>query len=532
MHKTALLVLAALLPLHALAQDRPNILLIVADDLGYTDLGAYGGEIDTPNIDALAGEGILFTQFHTAPVCAVTRAMLLSGNNNHVAGMGEQYGFHDPLKTLPGYEGHLSDRIAPLPQLLRDAGYHTYSAGKWHLGTAEAHSPKAAGFERHFNMTQGAAAHYGSTGFHEGGSLYREDGEEARFPDDAYAPEFYTDRIIEYIDSNRGDGQPFFVYAAYTSPHWPLQVPDEYLDLYAGRYGAGYDALREERFEAAKRAGVISADHELPPRNPAVVPWNDLSDEQKRTESRKMELYAALLHHFDEQVGRLIDYLKDAELYDNTLIVFMSDNGAAAEDFYDRGPYTEYIRAHYDNSYDNMGKPGSFVSYGRPWAEAGSAPFSRHKGYTRQGGIAAAMIAAGRAVDRSGVINDSFLTVMDLAPTFLELAGAEYPSSGGVRPMLGESVVNLLAGNTHAAHAEDYSTVLYYEGRAFVRQGDWKLVNLEPPFNESTYELFNLADDPGETTDLRDSEPERFAAMVRLWHAKRQEIGILLPEGQ
>jgi arylsulfatase len=176
MHKTALLALTALFSLHAAAQDRPNILLIVADDMGYTDVGAYGGEISTPNIDALAGEGILFTRFHTAPVCAVTRAMLLSGNNNHVAGMGDQYGFHDVRKDLPGYEGHLSERIAPLPRLMRDAGYHTYSAGKWHLGTAEEHSPRAAGFERHFNLTQGAAAHYGSTGFHEGGSLYREDG--------------------------------------------------------------------------------------------------------------------------------------------------------------------------------------------------------------------------------------------------------------------------------------------------------------------------------------------------------------------
>ena len=531
MRKTALLVLAAL-PLYTAAQERPNILLIVADDMGYTDVGAYGGEIETPNIDALAGEGILFTRFHTAPVCAVTRAMLLSGNNNHIAGMGDQYGFHDTRKDLPGYEGHLSDRIAPLPRLLRDAGYHTYSAGKWHLGTAEEHSPRAAGFERHFNMTQGAAAHYGTTGFHEGGSLYREDGEDAQFPDGAYAPEYYTDRLIEYIDSNRGDGRPFFVYAAYTSPHWPLQVPDSYLDLYEGRYDEGYDVLRERRFAAAKRAGVISADHELPPQNPALVPWNELSTEEKRIEVREMELYASLLHHLDDQIGRLIDFLKSVDLYDNTLIVFMSDNGAAADDFYNRGAYSEYLQAHYDNSYENMGKPGSFVSYGLGWAEAGSAPFSRHKGFTRQGGIAASMIIAGRNVDRSGVINDSYLTVMDLAPTFLELAGVTYPTGGAIRQMLGESMVDLLAGNTHAAHADDYTTVLYYEGRAFVRQGDWKLVNLNPPFDESTFELYNLANDPGETTDLRDSEPERFAAMVRLWTAQRQELGILTPEGQ
>ncbi len=530
MHKTALLVLAALLPLYGAAQERPNILLIVADDMGYTDLGAYGGEISTPNIDALADEGILFTQFHTAPVCAVTRAMLLSGNNNHVAGLGNQYGFFEARRDLPGYEGHLSERIAPLPRLLRDAGYHTYSAGKWHLGTDEAHSPKAAGFERHFNMTQGAASHYGTTGFHDGGSLYREDGADAQFPDGAYAPEYYTDRLIEFIDSNRGDGRPFFVYGAYTSPHWPLQVPESYFDLYAGRYDEGYDVLRERRFEAAKQAGVVPADQELPPRHPDLVPWNELSDEEKRIESREMELYASLLHNFDDHVGRLIDYLKSVDLYDNTLIVFMSDNGAAADDFYNRGPYAEYLQAHYDNSYENMGKPSSFVSYGLGWAEAGSAPFSRYKGYTRQGGTAASMIISGQAVDRRGVINDSYLTVMDLAPTFLELAGTEYPTGGGIRPMLGESMVDLLAGNTHAAHADDYSTVLYHKGRAFVREGDWKLVNLEPPFDESAFELFNLADDPGETTNLRDREPARFTAMLELWRSKREELGILIPE--
>ena len=308
-----------------------------------------------------------------------------------------------------------------------------------------------------------------------------------------------------------------------------MQVPDSYLDLYEGRYDEGYDVLRERRFEAAKRAGVIAADHELPPRNPGLVPWDELSAEEQRVEVREMELYASLLHHFDEQIGRLIDYLKGADLYDNTLIVFMSDNGAAADDFYNRGSYSEYLQAHYDNSYENMGKPSSFVSYGLGWAEAGSAPFSRHKGFTRQGGIAASMIIAGRNVDRSGVINDSYLTVMDLAPTFLELAGVAYPTGGAIRPMLGESMVDLLAGNTHAAHDDGYATVLYYEGRAFVRQDEWKLVNLNAPFDDSTFELYNLANDPGETTNLRHSEPERYAAMVRLWHAKRQELGILVP---
>ncbi len=530
MIRIAALLFAAAISFQAIAQDRPNILLIVADDLGYADLGAYGGDVDTPNIDMLAREGILFTQFHTAPVCAPTRAMLLSGNNNHVAGMGLQNP-RGPLQVyVPGYEGHLSDRVAPMPRLLRDAGYHTYSVGKWHLGEAAEHSARAAGFERHFNMSHGAAAHFHSVGFTPGGSQYRQDGELADYPDGRYSTDVYTERLIEFIESNRGDGQPFFAYAAYTSPHWPLQVPDEYLDLYRGRYDAGYDVLREQRFESLKAAGIIPESSELPPRNPAITAWNELSAEQKRIESRKMELYAAMVDNLDDHVGELIDYLKSHDLYDNTLIVFMSDNGAAGEDFFYIGPYSEYIQSHYDNSYENMGKPTSFISYGPQWAEAGSAPFSRYKGYTREGGITAPMIIAGRTVGRSGVKNRSYVTVMDLAPTFLELAGTEYPDDPGLYPILGESMTNVLAGNTHAVHDENYTTVLSHGGRAYVRQGDWKLVNLEPPFDERRLELFNLAQDPGEATNLASREPARVRALLELWRTERRRLGIILPE--
>ncbi|HSG64791.1 MAG TPA: arylsulfatase, partial [Gammaproteobacteria bacterium] len=526
MRNCALLFVAALLSATAGAQERPNILLIVADDLGYADLGAYGSDIATPNIDALAAEGILFTQFHTAPVCAVTRAMLLTGNNNHVAGMGIQYSAYDTQIGLEGYEGHLSDRVAPLPRLLREAGYHTYTAGKWHLGEAAEHSAEAAGFERSFNLSHGSAAHFHSLGMIPAGSHYREDGDETAYPDGRYSTEVFTDRLIEFIESNRGDGRPFFAYAAYTSPHWPLQVPDEYLDLYRGRYDAGYDVLREQRFESLKRAGIIPMKSTLPPRNAAITPWQSLNAEQQRIEARKMELYAAMVDNLDDHVGRLIDYLKSNDLYESTLIVLMSDNGAAGEDFSHAGPYAEFIRTHYDNSYPNMGKPTSWVSYGPPWAEAGSAPFSRYKAYTREGGITAPMIVAGRAVGRSGIVNDAYLTAMDLAPTFLELAATGYPSDPGLHPILGESMANLLAGNAHRVHGDDYPTVLYHRGRAFIRQGSWKLVNLEPPFDESRLELFDLASDPGETTNLAAREPARVRALLDLWHAQRRELGI------
>jgi len=514
----------------------PNILLIVADDLGYADLGVYGSDIDTPNIDALAASGILFTQFHTAPMCAPTRAMLLSGSNNHVAGMARQGTSGISGVAMAGYENSLSDRIVPFPRLLQDAGYETYTVGKWHLGLELETSPYAAGFSRSFNLLQGAGTHFDDRGFYEGGSLYREGKELVEYPVDRYSTDFYTDKLIESIDADRGWEKPFFALAAYTSPHWPMQVPDEYLDLYSGNFDDGYDSLRESRFDSLKEAGIIPLDSELPPRNDEIKPWDDLTAEEKRRESRKMELYASMVDNLDDHVGRLITYLKDNDLYDNTLIVFMADNGAAAEDFYNAQPgtehavYGEYTRATYDNSYKKMGTAESFVSYGPQWAEAGSAPFQRYKGFVREGGIVAPMIVAGKGVAAAGAIDATYATVMDLAPTFLEIAGAEYPNGGSVRPMLGESMTDFLAGNSDAVHDDDYVTVLSHRGHSYLRRGQWKIVTTEGPFDESNFELYDVVADPGEIDNLSESDPDKLAELIALWRIKRKEMGIVLPE--
>ena len=510
--------------------DRPNILLIVADDLGYADLGVHGSAIRTPNIDGLAAAGTLFTQFHTAPMCAPTRAMLLSGNNNHVAGMARQSRRNLAGYPVPGYEASLSERIAPLPRLLRDAGYHTYTVGKWHLGLTVDTSPREAGFSRSFSLLDGAGTHFDDIGFFEGGSTYWADDDFANYPVGEYSTEIYTDRLIEFIDSNKDDGKPFFAFAAYTSPHWPLQVPDDYLELYAGQYDAGYDDLREANFSALKTAGIIPAESSLPPRNDAIAPWESLGADEQRRESRKMELYASMVDNLDDHIGRLLDYLQKEGLYENTLIVFMADNGAAAEDFYNVGPYSDYVQANFDNAYETMGTAVSFVSYGDPWAEAGSAPFMRRKGYSREGGIVAPMIVAGPGVANTGSITSSYATVMDLAPTFLDFAAAKYPDDGSVRQMLGESMRSFLAGTAEGVHSEDYVTVMYHGGRAYLRQGDWKISNLEPPFSENDFELFNLAADPGETNNLAESHADKYEELIKAWTAERRELGIILPQ--
>jgi arylsulfatase len=271
----------------------------------------------------------------------------------------------------------------------------------------------------------------------------------------------------------------------------------------------------------------------MPPRNDAITPWDELDAEQQRIESRKMELYAAMLTNLDGHVGRLVEYLKKHQIYDNTMIIFMSDNGAAAEDFYNDPKYEtykQYTRAHYDNAYVNMGKPDSFVSYGAQWAEAGSAPFQRHKGYTREGGITAPMIISGKGITSTGAKINTYLTVMDLAPTFLELAGVDYPVDGSIQAPIGESLIALLAGKTQTVHDENYVTVHAHDGRAMIRQGKWKLSNLDSPFDESKLELFDLVTDPGETTNLAGDEPDKYQELLDLWRVERIKMGIVLPQ--
>jgi len=505
------------------AETPPNVLLIVADDLGYADLGVYGSDIRTPNIDALAAEGILFTQFHAGPSCGPTRAMLLTGNNNHVAGTGRQATF---IEGLPGYENRLSDRVAPFPRLLAQAGYHTSMAGKWHQGMAPEEDPRSGGFERYWSMLNGAGSHYGSLGFFEGGSTYRTDAGEVEWPEGAYSTAWYTDQIVGFMEEAQSQERPFFVFGAYTSPHWPLQVPDEYLDLYAGRYDDGYDVWRERNFERLKAAGIVPAASELPPRNERLTLWTALTPEEQRNSARAMELYAAMVENLDHHVGRLVSWLKDNGQYENTLIVFMSDNGAAGEDFYNRGEDVDYLRANYDNTPERMGHPDSWVAYDEVWAEAGSAPFSRRKTYAREGGMVAPMIVRGPSVSARGAIEDTYVTVMDLAPTFLDLAGASYPDDGSVRPMLGESMTGLLSGTADRVHGDDYVTTLYHAGRGFVRRGRWKLVSLEPPFSTDEMQLFDILADPGETRDLRGAEPAIHAEMLALWASEKERLDI------
>lgn len=509
----------------------PNILLIVADDLGYADMGSFGGDIETPNLDELARQGIRFSRFHTAPFCAVTRAMLLSGNFSHVAGMGSQ----GLVTGVPGYEGRLSDRIIPVPELLRNAGYHTYIAGKWHLGGMEGANPADKGFEKSFVIQEeGGANHYSEKGiFPEFPvTLYTENGAQVKWPDGAYSTDFYTDKLIEYIQSNPKDGKPFFAFAAYTSPHWPLQVDSTYWKKYEGRYDKGYEVLREQRLVSLKKAGMISPNAQLPPLHPRVKPWDSLSPEEQKKEARKMELYAGMVDNLDYNIGRLIAFLKETGQYENTLIVFMSDNGAAAEDFFYHEYYGPFLQENYSDALEDMGKENSFVSYGPQWAEAGSAPFLYFKGYTTEGGMNAPMIIAGKEVEGKGSINSSFLTVMDLAPTFYELAEVSYPESwqGKARkPLAGSSILPLLTGKQDLVHDSTYVFGLEHRGNAMLRKGKWKLLNTTTPLEVKNFGLYNIETDLSEQQNLKDLYPEKYQELLLEWEKFSKQVGIVTP---
>ncbi|GAA4281059.1 arylsulfatase [Gaetbulibacter aestuarii] len=499
--------------------ETPNILLILADDLGYADLGCFGGMVETPHIDSLAARGIRFSRFHTSPLCAPTRSMLLSGNDNHIAGMGLM-GYRSDIE---GYEGCLTNRIATIPEVLKMAGYHTYMAGKWHLGTDSLSNPSKKGFEHSFVNLLGAGNHYDDKGLFSDFPVtpYTEDGKPAPWKNGNYSTDFFTDKIIEYIDLNKANNKPFFAFAAYTSPHWPLQVDEKYWKKYKGKFDAGYDALKKANLETLKQAGMIPENAVLPPNSKRVKPWNTLSEEQKKIERRKMELYAGMVDNLDFNIGRLIDHLRTIGKLENTLIVVMSDNGAAAEDFY----YSDYFgpflkQQQFNDEYEDMGKPNSFISYGPQWAEAGSSPFKFYKGLVTEGGINTPIIMAGPGVQLKNKIEDAFVTVMDLAPTFYDLAKTSYPDSlrgKAIFPLKGNSLVPLISGKSKEVHNEDYVFGLEHDNIAMIRKGSWKITNLSRPFVQDSFKLYNLQNDLAEIHDLKQINPEKYQELIAEW---------------
>lgn len=605
-----------------MASSRPNFLVIVADDLGFSDLSSFGSEIQTPNIDSLAApylrgnplcaegfatrqpattvnaktaqieanetqqHGIRFTSFHTAAACSPTRAMLLTGVDHHLTGLGQlsEYTRNSPAhQGQPGHEGYLTQNVVTLPELLREKsssaegldgnaedGYWTVMSGKWHLGLTRDTSPWARGFDKSFALLPGCANHYGweprytdpddPPRFFETAvtALHREDADcVSELPDDFYSSDFYAQRLIEYLEhrTDKEQAKPFFAYLPFSAPHWPLQAPEENVQPYKGVYDEGPEALRQQRLSNLKAMGLVAADvvpHEVVTAPGEQAEWHQLSADERAKSARAMEVYAGMVNRMDWNIGRVLDYLKRNEQYDNTYVFFMSDNGAEGASYEAHPIMGENVVAHiqkyYDNRLENIGRKDSFVWYGSRWAQAATAPSRLYKMFSTEGGCRVPLIVkpAGSGLadfevseSRKG-ITDAFCTVMDIVPTILDLAGIGHPGSQWrgrqISQPMGKSWLSFLTGTVingepkngpAAIHSDEQVTGWEIAGSGGLRKGRYKITFVPLPRGPQRWELFDIIEDPGETCDIGEQKPEVFAEMLKLWEAYKDQVGVV-----
>ncbi|MBN1589353.1 MAG: arylsulfatase [Pirellulales bacterium] len=513
-------------------RDRPNIMLIMVDDMGFSDLGCYGGEIDTPNLDRLARDGLRYTQCYNTARCCPTRACLLTGLYPHKTGMG----FMANLDAgKPGYHGDLNRQCATMAEVLRSSGYATYMAGKWHIcrdfqPEGPKHNwPRQRGFDRFFGTLIGVGSYWDPL------SLTEENSPKSP-PDDFYYTEAITDKAVEYLRADRG-GKPFFCYVAYTAPHFPLHAREEVIRKYRGRFAQGWDRLRETRHRRLVELGIIHPDWKLSPRDPNVPAW-DQADEPDWRQSR-MEAYAAAIDHVDQGVGAIVDALAETGQLDNTVILFLSDNGGEALEHPggmvgSTGQPWAVMR--YVPLFTRGGepviagdipgiRPGPATTYagcGAAWANLSNAPFRWFKTFVHEGGIATPLVVHWpEGIRAKGVLRHQPVHVIDFLPTFIELAGAEYPTDyrgNSIKPLDGISLVPTFENRALP------SRPLFWEhcGNRAVRDGQWKLVAT----NVGPWELYDLDADRTETHDLAKQRPEIVARLAKLYEdwARRSDV--------
>lgn len=506
---------------------KPNILLIVADDLGYSDIEPFGGNIKTPVLGKLAGEGMLFSNFHVLPTCSPSRSALLTGNDNHVAGLGIMHELDYPAlheQQLPGYAGHLNNQVITIPEVLRENGYHTYMSGKWHLGEDAGQTPHDRGFEECFTLLNGGGSHFAdkkALSPQQHMTYLRNDQEVEQLPADFYSTKNYTDSLLAFIDRKKGDGKPFFAYLSYTAVHDPLQAPEDYIKKYHGKFDMGWDSLRTMRLNNLKALGLVPQEVNSFFPNPVIPKWDKLPKKMQEEFARDMEVYAAMLDYMDMSIGRVFDYLKQNNLYDNTMIVFFSDNGAngAMATSYPGNGDGKYLGT-FDNGMENRGLLNSYVEMGPGWAQASSSPFRLFKTFTTEGGIKSPMIIKmPGAASNKGQWNHSFIHITDFMPTLFELAGVAAPAAykgNAVRQPIGKSFLPVLNGTAQSIHEQDGMGYELFEMKAYIK-GKWKILRLPVPFSTGEWQLYDLEKDPGETSDLSAQYPEIKKELIQAW---------------
>ncbi|MCG9633051.1 arylsulfatase [Vibrio sp. Isolate30] len=547
----------------AAENEQPNIVVIVGDDVGFADTQPYGSEVATPNLMELAEEGIKFTNFHASPTSSVTRSMMLTGANSHEVGLGTfDYAVYPDAVGEPGYEGFLTKKGVTVATLLKENGYHTYMAGKWHLGHDDGFLPDDRGFEESYGILAGGSNHFnrdmmfpaknaataqalqkGEIPGVEVEPTYRNGEVVSDEYKGQYSDQVYTDEVIKMIESNRNDGKPFFAYVPFTAIHLPLQAPEAaYADKVEYYAKHGWDSVREDRFNRMKEMGVIPKDASLSDRNSLSRPWDSLTEKEQQWYGKKMAVAMGMMELQDQQIGQIVDYLKSIDEYDNTYIMYLADNGPEATDITGEN-ISDLIRTwtahHFDNSVENLGKENSSVSLGPEWASASTGGLSWYKAYTAEGGIRVPFIVKpakelleGDGALKPGTQTNDLSQVKDVAATILEIAEVEHPGTSykgrKVAPMSGVSLLPYFEGKTETVHTSDNPIPFELFGSGILLKGDYKIIRISTGMGgDSEWHMYNTKTDPAEQHDLRDKKPILFREMLADYQTYEREQNII-----
>ena len=521
---------AASVVVPAIGQDsRPNILLVLFDDVGFTDFGAYGGYARTPTIDALARRGTKFSRFYSSPFCGPSRAMLLTGMDNHQVGMGTLVETVTPeMQKYPGYSMEWQEDQKTIASLLSNAGYQTFVTGKWGIGKSGANLPNRFGFDRSYVMDATGGSNYDASPYLPGYDdvSWFEDGKPVTLPENYYSSRSLVDKMIEYVDA-RDSTKPFFAFLSLQAVHIPVQAPTSFIDGYNGVFDAGWDVMREEKLQRVIELGLVPATTKLPSPPKTHRRWDELSEEDKVTSAREMQVNAGMLEAADLNIGRLLEYLKKTGVLENTIVIVTSDNGAeSAETEFHGALKTAVLEGiklieGIDTSFENLGQPNSLTAIGPEWASVSSAPFHLYKFYGSEGGLRVPLVVAGPGIPTSDT-RHAPTHVTDLVPTLLDAAGVDYEADA----FYGRSALPVLTGEAEMSYTNEESFGFEVSGNAALYRGKWKITRLAPPLGDSHWRLYDLSVDPGETTDLSGKNPELFEELKAEYQAYSEAVGV------
>lgn len=506
----------------------PNIVLILADDVALMDFGAYGGEVKTPNIDRLAGKGTIFTNYHVSPMCAPSRAMLLTGFDSHLTGVPNLPLFLSPeYAAKPGYSGTLNNKVKTVATHLKNAGYQTYMTGKWHLGQSSTNLPSKRGFDRTFILNASGADNYEHKAYlpTQEKPPWFEDGQPIDLPEDFYSSKTLVNKMIEFMEENQQVENPFFAYLAFQAVHIPVQVPKEYTEKYLDVYAQGWDKIKQQRFENAKKLGLIPENSPLGEMLPSLEKWDDLSAQDKKQAAKCMAVNAGMLEAMDYHIGRYIAYLEKKGQLDNTVFIITSDNGPEASDpsliF---GMETWMNSVGYHTDYEKLGERGSFVAIGPQFASAAAGPSAYFKFYAGEGGLRVPLIVAGKNIPQGQKKAFSFIT--DVTPTILDIANIPTTYSEKI-DFTGRSLFDVLNGASDQVYSPEEPIGMEAAKQAALFKGNHKLVYNGKPYGDGVWRMYDLSTDPGETKDLASVQPKLFQALKADYEIYKKEMGVL-----